>query len=476
MLFTKIRLSALLLIAFTALDIQAQKLWSLEECLDYALENNLSLKQNRLNIRQAEVNLEEAKFSRYPNLNGSVNNSYNFGRSIDPLTNANVQRNSANLRFGLSSGVVLFNGFQIHNSIQQQRHLVYASLFDEQVAKNNIGMNIANAFLQVLFAKELVGINTELLSSTQLQLERAEKYFEAGRVAESAVLEMKAQMANDNLALINAQNQELMARVTLFQLLELSPDSNDVKIPLIDTVPDAGIFSSGQLLSLYQNKAPELKAAEVRMQASNYGWKVAKGAYSPRLTLGADIGTLFSDQAISPNYGQPLYYQQYYDINGNPIIQLPVPNVTGTETTPFGEQWNNNFGQTVALSLTIPIFNNYSTKAGVKRAEIGYQNALLNKQITNLNISRDVTQAYNEYIAAKARYEASKASFEAQEKSLEFAQKRFDALLLSDVEYRLIRNNYVSAKSTMTQAKYELMFRFKIIDFYKNGTIYPELR
>ncbi|MHB1279529.1 MAG: TolC family protein [Bacteroidia bacterium] len=116
MLFAKIRLSGLLLIALTAVNVEAQKLWSLDECLDYALENNLSLKQNRLNIKQAEINFEEAKFRRYPSLNGSINNSYNFGRSIDPLTNANVQRNSANLRFGLSSGVILFNGFQFHSA------------------------------------------------------------------------------------------------------------------------------------------------------------------------------------------------------------------------------------------------------------------------------------------------------------------------------------------------------------------------
>src|SRR5690606_38840859 len=131
---------------------------------------------------------------------------------------------------------------------------------------------------------------------------------------------------------------------------------------------------------------------------------------------------------------------QYYDINGNAIIQAPVPNITETQTTPFGEQFNNNFGQTVALSLTIPIFNNYSAKAGVKRAEVGYQNAVLNKQIMDNTVARQVTQAYNEYLAAKARFEASKASKEAQEKSLEFATKRYDEQLLSVVEYRLIQN------------------------------------
>jgi len=470
----KIRLTALLLLSLIAISSPAQKLWSLDECLEYAIANNLSLKQQNLSVKQAEIGLKEAQFRRYPNLNGSVNNSYNFGRSIDPLTNANVQRNSANWRFGLSTSLVLFNGFQIHNSIAQQKQNVYASRFDEEVAKNDIGMNIANAFLQVLFAKELVKINQEQMSSTQLQLNRAQKYYEAGRVAESSVLEMKAQLANDNLSVVNANNQELMARVTLFQLLELSPDSNDVQIPAIDTVPDANVMSSGHLYSMYRAHAPELKAAQNRLEASNYGWEVAKGAYSPQLSLTGNVGTLFSDQAITPNLGTPFIYQQYYDANGNPIALNPLPNITGSETTPFGQQWNNNFGQTVALSLSIPIFNRYSTQAGVKRAEISYKNAVLNKEITDNTVQRNVAQAFNEYIAAKARYEASKASYEAQEASLLYAEKRKDEKLISDVEYRIILNNKITAQSNYVQAKYELMFRYKIIDFYKNGSVYPE--
>lgn len=470
----KIRLTALLLLSLIAVSSPAQKLWSLEECLEYAIANNLTLKQRELSVKQAEIGLKEAQFQRYPNLNGSVNNSYNFGRSIDPLTNANVQKSSANWRFGLSSSLVLFNGFQIHNSIQQQQQNVYASRFDEEVSKNDIGMNIANAFLQVLFAKELVKINQEQMSSTQLQLNRAQKFYEAGRVAESSVLEMKAQLANDNLSVVNAANQELMARVTLFQLLELSPDSNDVQLPIVDTVPDAGVISSGHLYAMYRSHAPELKAAQSRLEASNYGWKVAKGSYSPQLALTGNLGTLFSDQALTPTYGPALYYQQLYDVNGNVLFRAPVSNVSGTETTPFADQWNNNFGQTVALSLSIPIFNRYGTQAGVKRAEINYQNALLNKEITDNTVQRNVAQAFNEYIAAKARYEASRASFEAQEASLQYAERRKDEKLISDVEYRIILNNKINAQSNYVQAKYELMFRYKIIDFYKNGSVYPE--
>ncbi|MDX5320823.1 MAG: TolC family protein [Bacteroidota bacterium] len=472
---TKIHALALLPILLFCSSLNAQKLWTLDECLTYALEHNLSLKQNELAVRDAENTLLQAKMRRLPSLNGSASNVYNFGRSIDPLTNANVQRNSANWRFGLSSGLVLFNGFQIQNSIQQQRNMVYASRFDEEVAKNDIGMSLANAYLQVLFAKELVKINTEQKKSTALQLERAEKFYEAGRVAESAVLEMKAQLANDHLNLVNATNQEWMARVTLFQMLMLSPDSNDVAVPEISEVPDAGVVSAGHLLSLYQEKAPELKAAESRVNASQYGWKVAQGAYSPQLAISANLGTIYSDQALMPVYGPTLFYQQYYDANGVPIAQVPLPNVTGTQTTPFGDQMNNNFGQTVALSLTIPIFNNYQTKGGVRRAEINYQNTVLAKQITWNTVERNVTQAFNEYLSAKARYEASKASKEAQEASFAYAQKRYDEKLISPVEYNLVLNNLISARSNFIQAKYELMFRYKIIDFYKNGTVYNEV-
>lgn len=475
MFLAKIRLTGLILFLLATLTGSAQRLWSLEECLTYALENNLTLKQQQLNVMQTEVNLKEAQYQRWPSLNAAVGNSYNFGRSIDPFTNANVQRNSTNFRFGLSAGLVLFNGFQIHNTIHQQRQLMYASRFDLEVSQNDIGMNIANAYLQVLFAKELVNNGKEQVASTTGQLDRAEKFYAAGRIAESGVLDMKAQLANDQLTLVNAENQEKLAKVTLFQLLELSPDSNDVRIPEVDTVPDAGIYSAMQLYSLYIEKSPELKAAGYRMEASNYAWKVAKGAYSPRLTVGADIGTLYSNQALSPVIGQTLFYQQLYDENGTPIAQIPITNVISTSTTPFGDQWNNNLGQTIGLNLSIPIFNNYSAKAGVKRAEIGYQSALLNKEIADNTVQMQITQAFIEYEAAKARFEASQASFNAQKESFAYAEKRWEANVISEVEYRMQLNNYQLALSTFLQAKYELMFRYKIIDFYKHGTVYPTL-
>ncbi len=474
MIRTKIRYSVLLLTSLLAMHSHAQRLWSLDECLDYALEHNLSLKQQGLVVKQNEVGLTESKMRRLPSLNAGATNSFNFGRSIDPFTNTYIQQTSANVRFSLSTGVTLFNGFQIHNSIQQSRQQYFASEFDLKVAQNNVGMSIANAFLQVLFAKELVQVNTEQVKATEVQLDRAQKFYEAGRVAESNVLEMKAQLANDNLSLVNARNQEKLARVTLFQLLMLSPDSNDVKVPLIDTVPDAGVYSPGHLYAMYQEHSSELRAAEHNLEASNYAWKVAQGAYYPRLSIGADLGTVFSNQAKTPIYGEPLFYQSLYDENGSLLGYYPVSNVTGRELTPFGEQLNNNLGQTVGLSLNIPIFNNYSTKANVQRAEINYQSALLNKQITQNNLLRDITQAYTEYEAARARYEASKASYEAQSASFEYAKKRFAENLISPVEFRIFQNNLQSARSNMLQAQYELLFRFKIIDFYKNGTVYPQ--
>lgn len=475
MLKAKIRLSVLLLLVFVTVESGAQKLWTLDECLDYALQHNLSLKQKELAVEQASIGLVQARMQRYPSLNGSASNVNNFGRSIDPLTNENVQRNSANLRFGLNASVVLFNGFRIYNNIQQQQYLVQASRFDEEVAKKDLGMSIANAFLQVLFAKELVKVNNSQKDATRLQLERTEKYFEYGKVSESAVLDLKAQLANDNLSLVNANNQEWMARVTLFQLLMLSPDSNDVQVPAVDEVPDAGVMSASHLLAMYEQHAPELKAADKRVKAGMYAWKVAKAAYYPTISINGSLGNIYSNQAYQPIYGNKMVYQQYYDANGNPISLIPIPVAEGKSLTSFGTQMNNNFGQTVSLSLNIPILNNYANKAGVKRAEINYETSILNKQIAANTIEQSVTQAYNEYLSAKAKYEASKASFEAQEASLQYAEKRRNEDLISSVEYNIILNNRNAARSNYIQAKYELMFRYKIIDFYKHGTVYPEV-
>ncbi len=449
----------------------AQKAWTLQECIDYALEHNLNIKQQQLNAKVADVNLREARMASLPNLNASVTNGYNFGRSIDPYTNSFVTTNISNTRFSLSTGLTLFNGFQIYNNVQQQKQLVQASKFDLEVSKNDIGLQIANAYLQVLFAKELVKTRDEQLVVSETQLQRQEKFFRAGTVAESAVLDLEAQLANDELNLVNAENQLKMAKVTLFQLLYLNPDSNEVAKPTIDSIPDAGVSSVDQLYLTYLTKAPEVQAADHRMKANYYAFKQARGAYMPRISLGADINTVFSENYRQVVNSQVIGYEQIYDQNGNAIASIPITVPTEMQVTPFNNQLSNNLGQSLGISMSIPIFNNYRTKAGVRRAEISYESARINMLLTNTTIRQQVTQAYTEYLAAKARYKATEKAFQAQQKSFEFAKKRHEANLMSTPDYRIQQGNFQMAETNFLQAKYELMFRYKIIDFYKSGTV-----
>jgi outer membrane protein len=453
--------------------VHAQKMWTLEDCIDYAYKHNLTLRQKKLSVESSEVNLAEARMRMLPNLNASVSNGFNSGRSIDPFTNQFTVQNINNARIGISSGIILFNGFQIRNNIKMQQQLVQASNFDLEVSRNDIGLSISNAFLQVLFARELVNVSREQVGTTEEQLGRTRKFMEAGRLAESAVLDMQAQLANDQLSLVNAENQLSMALLTLFQLLDMGADSNDIIAPAFDNIPDPGIFSANQLYDSYLLKsAPELKAADARLQAGAYSWKMAKGAYYPRLSFGGEINTVYSE-SYQRMTGFSTYYFQIFDPDQNPIGFIPQTAPSGSEMTPFRTQLSQNLGQTFAFSLSIPIFNNYSTIASVKRARLDMENTKLSKLMTDNTIRRQISQAYTEYLAARARYDASKASYEAQQESFLYAEKRYNANLLGSADYRIQRNNLQSAQSGFLQAKYELVFRLKIIEFYKNGSIGP---
>lgn len=465
----KIVLSFILLLVLGG-PIRAQKAWTLEECISHAHQNNLNLKLQEINVQNAKINLTEARMQPLPSLNASVNQGYNFGRSIDPFTNQFVVSSLSNSRVSLSTGVTLFNGFQIYNTMQSRKHLLAASKFDLEVSKNDLGLNIANAYLQVLFAKELVKSNEARVQSSEVQLQTQQKFKEAGRVAENAVLDMEAQVANDRLNLVNAQNQLTMAKLTLFQFLDLNPDSNEVATPALDSIPDAGIFSADQLYTAYLQYAPELKAANSRLESGVFSLRAARGAYYPRLMLGADINTVYSESNLQRS-STVLGFSRLYDANGNVISTVPVSTFSSDGVTPFSQQLSDNLGQTVGFSLSIPIFNNYRTLASVKRARLNYESTRINSLLTENTLKRQITQAYTEYMAAKSRYTASKQNRDAQKASLDNAEKRLEANLISIADFRILQSNFQIAETNYIQAKYELMFRYKIIDFYKHGSI-----
>lgn len=466
----------ILLILFISAGVatsSAQTTWTLEECINYALKNNISVQQSEAQLDIATNNLQQSKLALLPTVNGSASNNYNFGRSIDPFTNTYAVQQIRSNNFSLNGNLVLFNGFQNQNTIKQQTNNQRASKQDLEAAKNTMALNVAGAFLQVVLNDEVVAINKAQVQSTQQQLDRTVKLVEAGRSAINAELDIRAQLANEKLNLVNAENQLKLAYLNLWQLMMKEPDENDKvdKPNLTQNYEGLPAYSSQAIYSSFSSSSPEIRAAQYRIIGSQFGLKVAQGNRSPRITLNGSISTVFSESFKTySGYTTIGSRELYRDLNGNPIY-APYQIPTSSQVTSFGTQLNDNLGRFVGLSMSIPIFNGGQVTNAVRNAKTNIKVAELNQKQAENNVYKEVSTAVTQYDAAKANYQSAQENFEAQKKSYEFATTRNEAGLMNFAEFALIKNNYTRAEISLAQAKYELFFRIKTIEFYNTGTI-----
>lgn len=466
----------ILLILFITAGVatsSAQTTWTLEECINYALKNNIAVQQSEAQLDIAGNNLQQSKLALLPTVNGSASNNYNFGRSIDPFTNTYAVQQIRSNNFSINGNLTIFNGFQNQNTIKQQTNNQKASKEDLQATKNTMALNVAGAFLQVVLNEEVVAINKAQVQSTQQQLDRTIKLVEAGRSAINAELDIRAQLATEKLNLVNAENQVKLAYLNLWQLMMKEPDENDKinKPNLTQNFEGLPAYSSSAIYSTFSGSSPEIKASQYRILSSQYGLKVAQGNRSPRITLNGSISTLFSE-SFKTYGGYTLIGSRelYRDLNGNPIY-APYQVPTTSEVTSFSKQINDNLGRFVGLSMSIPIFNGGQVTNAVRNAKSNIKVAELNRKQAENNVYKEVSTAVTQYDAAKANYQSAQENFEAQKKSFEFATSRNEAGLMNFAEFALIKNNYTRAEISLAQAKYELFFRIKTIEFYNTGTI-----
>ncbi len=451
----------------------SQTTWTLEECINYALENNLTVKQGEAQLDISNNNLLQSKMALLPTVNGSASNNYNFGRSIDPFTNTFATQQIRSNNFGITGNLVLFGGLQNQNTIKQRTADKKATNEDLKATKNTIALNVANAFLQVVLNDEVVAINKAQVQTTTQQLERTKKLVEAGRSAINAELDIRAQLATEKLNLISAENQLKLSYLSLWQLMMKEPNEEDkiTKPGLTQNFENLPPYIATNVYNNFATTAPEISAAKQRIISSNYSYKVAKGGRIPRITLNGSISTVYSESFKSLGNFVTLGTREIYtDLNGNPVV-VPYQVPTSSEITPFSEQLNNNLGRFIGVSMNIPIFNGGQISSSIKNARTNIKVAELNYKQAENNLFREVTTAVTEYDAAKARYVSAKDNLEAQKKSYEFAKARNDAGLMNFAEFALIKNNYTRAEITLAQAQYELLFRMKTIEFYNTGKI-----
>lgn len=471
-MYLKIPVTFILLLTLLGVA-SAQEKWSLEKCIEYALKNNIQIKQQELNSKYSENNLKQSKLSILPNLNGNTSQNYSWGRSVDRFTNTFSEEKTMSMNFGVSSSVTVFSGFQNYNTIKQKQFELQASLQNLEKAKNDVSLNISSAYLQILYSIELYDIAVSQLEVTKEQVERTKKLVEAGSVAKGTLLQVESQYAAEELQVVNMQNQLSMSYLNLMQLLDLETEENfEIAKPDFSNFDmNSALLSSSQVYSEAEKNLPQIRSAEYSMKSAEAGLSLARGAISPRLTVSGSFGSGYSDARKSIT--DTTYTQQttYVNIAGTdvPFIQ-DIPDYS-YKTTPFKDQVKNNVSKTLSVSLTIPLFNGWQTKTGINNAKINLLNAEYQLEITKKQLMKEIQQAHADALASIKKYYATKKAVVSMEEAFNYTQQKFDVGLINTLDYNTAKNNLTKAKADMLQAKYEFIFKSKILDFYRGNPI-----
>lgn len=429
-------------ILLTAGALPAQETWDLRQCIDYALENNIQIQQQAVSTDYYGNELRQAKFNRLPGVNGNLNNSFSFGRTLQ-YDNTYAEYNSNQTGASLSANVLLSNGLTLSHSVKMANYNLKASLEDLQKAKDDVMLNVTAAYLQILFSDELVKVAQDQLAVTKLQIERTRKLVEAGSLAKGSLLEIEAQYAQEELNLVNEQNSQQLAYLNLYQLLEL-PSTGQFTISQPDlpvVTANRTMLNSMDLFRSAVQQRPEIKGAEFRLKSFQEQVAIAKGSLYPTLSFGVDY------------YNS--YNNKYKDILGNDIS--------------FSEQLKNNDRYGVGVNMSIPIFNKNQSRTQIKNAQLQVMNQELEVQNAKNLLRKDIEQAYTNALAALKRYMASNKAVDSMQEAFRYTEEKFNVGMVNSVEYNQSKNNLTKAKSDLAQSKYDYIFRTKILDFY-NGT------
>lgn len=427
--------------------LKAQQTWDLQKCFEYAIDNNLQIKRQEINSRYNEIQLKQAKDNRLPSLNGQVSNDYSFGRS---LTNKNTYDNinSTSVSGYINTDLTIFNGMTLTNTVKQRELDLQVTLQELQKTKDDIMLSIAAEYLQILFAEEIIEVTKANIEVTKYQIERTKQLVDAGSLAKGALLEIEAQLAREELQLVNNQNDIQLAYLNLYQFLDL-PIEQSFKIEkpkLPEIQANLTVMNAFDVFNNAVNVRPEIKAAQLRVQSAMKELEIAKGNQYPSLKLG---GT---------------YYTNYSD--ANKIYDISTGQSLGTIS--FGDQIKNNRRSGLGLTLNIPIFNRFQVKNGITNSELQIQDYKYQLQSARNVLRKDIEQVYTKALAAFNRYLSSQKAVESMKEAFRYTEEKFNVGMINSVEYNQSKNNLTVAQSDLLQAKYEYIFRTKILDFY-NG-------
>jgi outer membrane protein len=461
-----------LFFAFFIINASAQQVWTLEQCINHALTNNLQVKQQMLMVQSSEADLLQSKLDLLPGITGNASHAYNYGQTVDRYTNQFATSRTQSNNFYIQAGFTLFNGLQKLNGIKQGQLDLMASQQDADKLMNDMSINIATFYLQALFYKELVRIRTNQLDITNQQVDRMKKLVAAGTMAPGDAYTIEAQFAVEESSLIEAENNLDISLLTLSQLLDLpTPVGFDIEVPALSIEGDPSIVANpDQIFTYAQEHMPEIKAAEYRLKSSEKQLARAKGAYYPSLMLSGSWGTGYSgasqiqDQAFP---GEPYLIGYAINPEGSTYYDVYANSLEYTyKTKSWDDQINDNNNQTVGLYLTIPILNGWQSRTMVSKSKISLDNSRLEYELQKVQLRKTIQQAWADARAALKQYYAAERKVNATRESFRYAEQKFEVGIMNSVDYNNAKKDLSNSESEQLQTKFDFIFKTTVLDFY----------
>jgi outer membrane protein len=467
----------LTLIALTAsLHSFSQEKWDLRKCVDYALQNNISVKQADVQARLSKLLADQSKMTRLPNANASVSTTYQHGLNINPTTNVfeNVDITGGNL--GLQSNYTIFNWFARKNNIEANVITAKADELNIERTKNDLALSVANAFLQVMLRREQANVSSVQLRQSQEQLRNTRKFVEAGSQPELNAIQLEAQVERDSATYIQALAAAEQGIINLKAFMNFDFASQfDIVYPAVENIPVDNILDL-QPQAVYELallNQPQQKVTALRIESSQKLVGAARGSMYPTLSASGSLNTRFANNVYDYRSQTILGPTSAYALdNANKYPVYAYQNsIIGIDKVNFGNQLNRYFGQALGLNLSVPLFNAHQARTQWERAKINVRQTQLQDDQEKQTLRSNVFISYQDAFSALQKYNSSKKSVAVSEKALEYAQKRYDVGLLGTLDLITTRNNVFTAKIQELSNHYEYVFKLKVLEFFKGQGI-----
>lgn len=464
--------------------VAAQEKWDLKRCVEYAWANNITIKQSAVQAEISDVDLKQSKWGQYPGVDFNTSTGMQWGRSIDRTTNVYTNVSSVFQSFNAQAGITVFNWNRIKNNILATRHLNEAAHMDVEKSRNDVALNVATYYLQVLLARQQVDIARVAMEQTKSQINFTRKRVDAGTVPELDALTLEGQYATDSSNYIGALANVDQAMLTLKVALNIDAGALfDIENPPVDQIPVEPILElqPETVFNIAMKSQPAQKAIAFRIQSLETSLKVSRAFMYPTLSVFGGLGTNFSSSTKGIGDAVLTGAQQIGFAVPSPNVQYPVYSPTYTASTykkSFGQIWdgwgsqiNNNFGQNLGFTISVPILSGGQARFNYQRAKLNLKNAQVSRELIDQTLKNDIYKAYYSASAALQKFNASQKSVAITQQTFDFATKRYEVGLLNTYDLLITQNNLTKAKLDRASAEFDYVFKMKVLEFYKGEGI-----